>query len=289
MKILITGSEGFVARGFRRLLKDHDITGVDIKEPTFDNGIKMDCRELFKVCDVQFDLVIHTAAIVGGREMIENEPLAIGSDLSIDAEMFNWAVKTNQPKVVYFSSSAAYPVILQRDAYKLKESNINLEELFMPDVMYGWTKITGEMLAVAARKKGVKVYVFRPFSGYGADQDLTYPFPSFIKRAKDKQDPFEIWGDGNQVRDFIHIDDITKAVMKTVELDIEKPINLGTGRPTSFNELAEIICKEFGYSPKFRHHLDKPTGVFYRCADTTEMDKIYKPEITLEEGIRLCK
>lgn len=289
MKVLITGSEGFVARGFRRLLKNHEIVGVDIKEPTFEGGVKMDCRDFFKICTMKFDLVIHTAAIVGGREMIENEPLAIGSDLSIDAEMFNWAVKTNQPKVVYFSSSAAYPVILQKEEYKLKESNIDLEELFMPDVMYGWTKITGEMLAAAARKKGVKVYVFRPFSGYGADQDLTYPFPSFIKRAKEKQDPFEIWGDGEQVRDFIHIDDITTAVMTVVASDIQKPVNLGTGVPTSFNELAKIICEEFGYSPKFKHHLDKPTGVFYRCADTEYMEGIYKPKISLREGVRLCK
>lgn len=282
MKILVTGSEGFVARGFRRMLHD-DVVGVDIKEPTFKGGFKMDCREFFKVCNEQFDLIIHTAAIVGGRLIIENEPLAIGTDLSIDAEMFNWALKTKAKRIVYFSSSAAYPVSLQDKPYKLKESDIKLDDPKLPDVMYGWSKITGELLADAAKKKGLNVYTFRPFSGYGEDQDLDYPFPSFIKRIKDKENPFTIWGDGNQVRDFIHIDDIVNAVFTTMYEDVRKPVNLGTGRPTSFNELARLMGAK-----NIEHDLSKPVGVQYRCADTTFMNSIYKPKITLEEGIKRC-
>jgi len=90
--------------------------------------------------------------------------------------MFNWAVNTKQKKIIYYSSSAAYPVKLQRKPYKLKEFDINLNDVRNPDFTYGWTKLTGEILAQFARKQGIDVYVFRPFSGYGEDQDLTYPF-----------------------------------------------------------------------------------------------------------------
>ncbi len=178
---------------------------------------------------------MHLAAIVGGRDTIENDPLAVATDLSIDAEFFNWAVRTKQNKIIYFSSSAAYPIHLQTkgSTHKLKESDIDLMDMRSPDFTYGWAKLSGEYLAHFARQYGLKVYVFRPFSGYGETQDLDYPFPSFIKRVVDQVEEFEIWGDGTQVRDFIHIEDIVEATMKAVELDIQEPINLGSGVPTS--------------------------------------------------------
>lgn len=281
MKILITGDKGFIGRNFRsRLEKEgHQVTGVDIKSGE-------DCRDFFRKSPEKFDLVIHCAAIVGGRLMIEGNPIAVATDLSIDAEMFNWAVQTKQPRVVYFSSSAAYPVNLQTKPYNLKESDINLADIHNPDMTYGWAKLTGEYLARFAREQGVKVHLFRPFSGYGEDQDLDYPFPSFIERGRKKMDPFEIWGDGNQVRDFIHMDDIYGAVMKAVELNIEEPVNLGWGRPTSFNELAKLVAAAVGYNPQIKHLGEKPVGVQYRSSDNSKLLSFYKPVVTLEEGIR---
>ena len=253
------------------------------------NDIKTteDCRVLFKEVEEQFDLVIHLAAIVGGRTKIEGDPISVATDLSIDAEMFNWAVRTKQPRVIYFSSSAAYPIDLQKgeDAFKLKESDIDLEKIKNPDMTYGWAKLTGEMLSEHARKQGVNVHVFRPFSGYGGDQDLDYPFPSFIKRVKDKVPEFEIWGDGEQVRDFIHIDDIVEAVMKAVELDIQEPINLGSGEGTSFNELADLVMEVSGHKVPKKHLLGAPIGVKYRVSDNSKMLSFYKPKVSLREGI----
>ena len=74
---------------------------------------------------ILFDLIVHLAAIVGGRDTIENYPLAVGTDLSIDAEFFNWAVRTKQSKIIYFSSSAAYPIHFQikGSIHKLVESD----------------------------------------------------------------------------------------------------------------------------------------------------------------------
>lgn len=286
MKILITGHKGFVGKHYVKYFNEHgphEIVGVDIKEGN-------DCRDFFKQHNEQFDLIIHLAAIVGGREKIENEPLTVASDLAIDSDFFNWVLKTQQPKVIYFSSSAAYPIKLQtlELEHRLKESDININDIQSPDFTYGWSKLTGEYLANFVNKsKTSKVYVFRPFSGYGEDQDLDYPFPSFINRAINKADPFEIWGDGKQVRDFIHMDDVVEATMVVVEKDIREPLNLGCGIPTSFNDLAELVFKISGYRPigGIKHLTSKPVGVMYRCCDPTKMFSIYTPKITLEQGI----
>lgn len=284
MRALVTGSDGFVGRHFVPFLskRGYEVTSVDLK-----NGL--DCRDFFKSSEEQFDLVVHLAAIVGGRATIEGEPLSVATDLSIDAEMFNWAIKTKPHKIIYYSSSAAYPTQLQSHGLgtKLNEDMIDLNNISNPDESYGWAKLTGEMLANYARLAGIKVYVFRPFSGYGHDQDLNYPFPSFVKRVQERVDRFEIWGDGSQVRDFIHIDDVIEGTMTCVDLNIEIPVNSGWGRPTSFNQLAELFFQISGWRPKndIVHLLDKPKGVMYRCSDNTRMLQYYQPKISLEEGI----
>jgi nucleoside-diphosphate-sugar epimerase len=281
MKILITGDAGFVGRAFHRALDDkgHEITGIDIA-----NGL--DCRDFFKKDDTKYDVVIHLAAIVGGRALIEGNPLAVASDLAIDSDMFQWAVRTKPKHLVYYSSSAAYPIYLQRAAYKqrLREGDINLDHIRTPDLSYGWAKLTGETLAGYARAEGINVTVLRPFSGYGSDQALDYPFPSLIARGKAKLDPFEVWGTGEQVRDFIHIDDVVAATFEAITNKV-KTLNLCTGRATSFIQLAEMIMLEQGYLAPIKKHPGKPSGVEYRVGDPTKMLQIYEPKISLEEGI----
>ena len=289
MDILITGGEGFVGEQYQRYFnkdKNNRCTIVDLK-----NGI--DCRDYFKTAEKKFDLIIHLAAIVGGRLTIEGDPLSVATDLSIDAEFFNWLLRSDQTcPVIYFSSSAAYPIHLQEKGRRipLSEDLIDYQRMATPDYTYGWAKLSGEFLADFANKQGRKVFVFRPFSGYGTTQALDYPFPSFIQRIKDKVDQFEIWGDGSQTRDFIHISDIVEATIKAVELDIMKPINLGSGVATSFNELYQHVVNISGYTPSLgiRHLLDKPVGVHYRYADATLMNEFYKLNISLEAGIEMA-
>lgn len=281
MKILITGHKGFVGAYFMRKYAEHDIVGIDLKDGN-------DCRVFFKNNpDTYFDLVIHLAAIVGGRMTIEGNPLAVADDLSIDSEFIQWCLKTRPGRVVYFSSSAAYPIKLQKleDQYKLKETDINLLDCSTPDMTYGWAKLTGEFCLQYLEAAGIKVNIFRPFSGYGTDQDLSYPFPSYIKRAKERMDPFEVWGDGKQVRDFIHMQDIVDAVDEAIKQDIKGAINLGSGIATSFNELQKLVCELVGYNPKVNHIMTAPVGVMYRCCNPSKMLSFYKPKISLEEGI----
>lgn len=279
MKILVTGHKGFVGSHFYNKLNtpENEIYGVDLKE----NGI--DCRRIFEASSVTFDLVIHCAAIVGGRENIEGNPLAVATNFSIDSEFFQWCLKTRPKKVVYFSSSAVYPIAyqLEGNSWKLREDMASHHSPKKPDMTYGYSKLIGEYLASFVEN----VYVFRPFSGYGEDQDLVYPFPAFVSRAKHRNDPFEVWGSGEQTRDFIHIDDIVEAVLTAVNLDVRGPINLGWGRSTSFLELANMVCKEVGYEPKIVTRPDKPVGCKYRVSDNSKLLSFYTPKITLEEGI----
>ena len=282
MKVLITGSSGFVGRHFIQALDGHDLATVDVVTGT-------DARDFFRLNHTRFDLVIHLAAVVGGRAQIEGAPLSLAVDLAIDADMFRWALRTRPGRVVYFSSSAAYPIDLQNDLARpgrLRETDLKLSgNIGNPDLTYGWAKLTGEQLAHHAENEGVRVHVFRPFSGYGEDQDLAYPFPSFIRRAATRQDPFTIWGDGNQVRDWIHIDDIVAATLAAVEQDVPGPVNLCTGRDTSFNELAHLVCKQADYQPELRHILDAPQGVAYRVGDPVKLNSFYTPKVALEDGI----
>jgi len=280
MKILITGYRGFVGQYFIKKYAGHDIVGIDLQDG-------MDVREFFQFNREKYDLVIHLAAIVGGRATIEGNPLSVATDLAIDSDFFNWALLTKPGRIVYFSSSAAYPIMYQQDNnwFPLSEDMIDLDNIGNPDLTYGWSKLTGEYLAKFVQEAGIPVHIFRPFSGYGTDQSLDYPFPSYIKRAKDRMDPFDIWGDGEQSRDFIHMSDVVDAVTEAIRLDIQGPVNLGMGRRTTFNELAKIVTEIEGYSPEFNHLPAAPVGVLNRIADPTKMLSFYTPKITLEEGI----
>jgi nucleoside-diphosphate-sugar epimerase len=179
-----------------------------------------------------------------------------------------------------------YPVWRQSGGGLLHEAVGGPGSTGEPDQTYGWTKLIGEHLAERLRAADVPVTVVRPFSGYGEDQDETYPFRAFIERARHQVDPFEIWGDGHQVRDFVHVDDIVNATLTAAASGVSGPLNVCTGVPTSFNELARLVCREVGYSPALLWRGDKPQGVRWRVGSTLLLDEVYPPRITLQEGIR---
>lgn len=240
----------------------------------------------------RFADVFHFAAIVGGRMKIEGDPMMVALDLSIDAEFFYWITQHKPERVLYPSSSAAYPVSLQttEGAIALSEGDIDFKKnLGTPDMTYGWSKLTGEFLAqIAAKHYGVPVVCIRPFSGYGEDQELSYPVPAIAARAAKKEDPFEVWGSGKQGRDFVHIEDVIDFIF--VLLDNVKDgsaYNIGSGRLTSFLELIDVFADIAGYKPTIKPLLDKPVGVHSRYANMDLVDKTFgwKPKISLREGM----
>jgi len=313
-KVLITGGAGFVGRRFCKRCLDlgyevhcvdsiEDKTGGILPEnwPLFnpldyDNFkfFKEDCRDYFKRVNEYYDYVFHLAAMVGGRIMIEWHPLAVAEDLAIDAMYWQWAKKNKPKKTVYFSSSAAYPIKYQfRENYcLLSEDMIAFDtDIGMPDLTYGWAKLTGEYLArLAYQMHGIESAVYRPFSGYGEDQDMTYPFPSICQRALDNigAKTLDVWGTGQQIRDFIYIEDCVTGVMSTMDkVNDGDALNLSTGINTSFTDFVRTATGLLGYSPTINPLSDKPEGCFARAGDTKKQAEFgFKYTVPFEEGIK---
>ena len=178
MKILVTGGCGFVGRNLIKKLLDKKSNKVYCVDPVLKHtgGIlpqkwpnfnplkknnffykKVDCREYFESTKINFDKIYHLAAIVGGRMMIDYNPLAVAIDLSIDSMMWSFAKKNKVKKIVNFSSSAVYPTDLQtKKNYRLlRESDVifNNKYLGQPDMTYGWSKLTSEYLGKIANEK----------------------------------------------------------------------------------------------------------------------------------------
>ncbi len=240
-----------------------------------------------------FGDVIHLSSIVGGRAVINGDPLAVAQDLAIEADLFVWARRTRPERTLYVSSSAAYPIDLQgRDgAVALSEEMIDFGgRLGQPDMTYGWSKLSGEYLArIAASHYGLHVACVRPFSGYGEDQDDTYPVTAIAGRAAKREDPLIVWGSGDQGRDFIHIDDCVDAMFRALDaIDDGSAVNLGSGKLTTFKQVAGMFARLAGYKPEIKGLIDKPTGVHSRYANMDRAHRVldWKPKISLEEGLK---
>ncbi|RAI55358.1 NAD-dependent epimerase/dehydratase family protein [Roseicella frigidaeris] len=314
-KMLVTGAAGFVGRHLTRALLEagHEVHAVDslrpltgaidpdrgwpLFEPRDWHGFtfhRMDCRDWFATApEAGFDAAFHLAALVGGRLMIERNPLAVAEDLGIDAAFFQWAARARPGRCAVFSSSAAYPVALQGPAghVLLAEDMIRFDgAIGMPDMSYGWAKLTAEYLArLAHQRHGLRCICFRPFSGYGEDQDAAYPFPAICRRVLAERGAPElaVWGSGRQMRDFIHVDDCIRGVLTMLErIEDGSAVNLSTGTLTSFIALAGLAAELAGWRPAIRGLSDQPEGVFARGGDTRRQAALgFRAAIPLQEGI----
>lgn len=297
LRAMVTGDSGFIGRHMRVALERRgwDVVGCDLRTGS-------DARDVFLSDDNVYDLVVHCAYHVGGRAAIDGEPRLLAANLELDARLFDWAVRTGQRHVLYYSSSAAYPIRLQeataavrilggdydrsRPWVPLDEDMIDNRALEQPDARYGWAKLTGERLAESARLSGLRVHVVRPFSGYGEDQDLTYPFPAILRRVLTGE--LSVWGPPGQYRDWVHVDDVIGCSLAVIDQDVDGPVNICSGVGVEMGDLAVRMAGIAGVAVpgEVTYLRDRPTGVMVRVGSPARMVEIYRPTVDLDEGIR---
>jgi len=269
MKILVTGADGFLGKHTVKYLRDQGHNVVDF---TLDvkNNLPFE----------SFDVVFHYAAFVGGRKGIDNQKWKILENIELDRIVFQWA-NDHCKKIIYPSSSASYPAVLQETINTpMKEDDIISIDTFD---MYGLSKVVAErMLSILE----ITTHIIRPFSIYGPGQSMDYPLPSIIQRAK--QGECSVWGSGMQTRDWVYIDDALKIFEYLLHEEKSTVLNIGTGIPLTFIEVAEIIYKEIhGKIIPVTTYSAEPEGVKHRVADISKLKNLnLVPKITLAEGIR---
>ena len=133
----------------------------------------------------------------------------------------------------------------------------------------------------------MSVACVRPFSGYGEDQDLTYPVPAIAYRVARGDKPVTVWGTGEQGRDFVHIEDCITAMMLTVDrISDGSGLNIGTGQLTTFLEVAKLFVRLAGRNADVKPLIGQPVGVQSRYCDPSKMQRVlgWSPSISIEEG-----
>jgi nucleoside-diphosphate-sugar epimerase len=223
----------------------------------------------------------------------------VGADVMRDNALININVMEacveNNVKRVFFSSSACvYPDYKQEHEHSeaLKEEDAIPAN---PDTFYGWEKLFTEKLMEAYKKDhrvDIRIARFHNIYGpYGTYKGGREKAPAALCRkvalAKNG-DAIEIWGDGKQERSFLYIDDALDAVYKLMQSDYDRPLNIGSDRLISIDNLADIIIKISGKKLGKKYDLSKPQGVRSRNADLTLIKKVlgWQPKISYEEGLK---
>lgn len=241
------------------------------------------------------EVVFHLAAAHGGRGYIDSHPADISSNFSIDHHTFEASYLANVEKVVVASSACVYPPRLQNDygsRYLLKEEDSDLSELGQPlsaDLEYGWAKLMMEMqLNAFIKQYGIKGAALRFVTAYGERENESHAIIALIHKAHERMNPFAIWGNGEQSRDFTYVSDIVDGTILAAEkVSDGTPINLGTGRRFKLNEVVAVIHEIMNFHPKIQYDRTKPTGVVSRALSIKRAKELlgWEPKISLREGL----
>lgn len=157
------------------------------------------------------------------------------------------------------------------------------------DEVYGWAKLMGERSLQAYEEQyDIDASIVRIFTAYVPRENETYAIIALMAKAVAEQEPFEIWGDGEQTRNFTYVRDITRALRLAAEnITDATPVNAGIEEYISINEVVERIFTALGWQPtEVDYMTDKPVGVRHRAADTSRAEELlgWTPEYTLEQG-----
>ena len=235
--------------------------------------------------------VFHLAADHGGRGYVELHQSACALNMLLDQLVFDAAAKARVEKVVFASSGCVYPNDLQTDPSQtvyLREDMVGPP--YDADNMYGWAKLMGEMtLRAFAKDHGLKAASCRYFTVYGNRGHENHAVIAMIARAFLKQDPFDVWGNGEQIRNWTHVTDIAEGTIRAAEtIDDGTAINLGTMERTRVIDAVREVLAYTGHKAEIRFLLDKPVGPMNRVADNSVAKKLlgWEPQIKFVDGLR---
>ena len=305
-KVLVTGGTSFIgstlvdallARGARIRVVDDLSSGREenirdhIKKGRVE-FVKADLREPGIADRVVkgMSVVFHLAADHGGRGYVDLHQAACGTNLMLDGVVFRACYQARVDKVVYASSGCVYPNFIQTDVNKILYLT---EDMVGPpydaDNMYGWAKLMAEMTLKSYYKDwGMKSASCRYFTVYGPRGVENHAVIAMIARAFIKQDPFDVWGTGEQIRNWTYIDDIVSGTILAAEkIDDGTAVNLGTMERIRVIDAAKEVLRYMGHNARIKTLPDKPTGPLNRVADNSLAKKLlgWEPKVMFMDGL----
>jgi nucleoside-diphosphate-sugar epimerase len=237
------------------------------------------------------DTVFHLAADHGGRGYVDLHQAGPASNFFLDGLVFGEALRAKVKKVVFASSGCVYPNFLQSDTHK--EVYLTEEMTKGPkdaDNTYGWAKLMGEItLQAYAKEHGMGAASCRYFTVYGPRGVENHAVIAMIARAFLGQNPFEIWGDGSQIRNWTYIDDIVEGTILAGEkINDGTAINLGTMERITVLECAKMVCAFTKHKAEIKKRPEMPTGPLNRVADNALAKRLlgWEPKVTFREGLK---
>jgi GDP-L-fucose synthase len=292
MRIIVAGATGLAGSAIVKAFESQgrDVIGInrkviDLRDPT--------TTEHF-IASVKPSLIVDVAAMVGGIGANSAYPVEFLSDnLTIQGNLMHAAHKANVPNFVFLGSSCIYP----RDcAQPIKEEYLMSGPLETTNSAYAVAKIAGiEMINSYRKEYGAKWISLMPTNLYGPRDnfDLAYShvLPAFIRRfveaAESGVEKVTLWGSGAPLREFLHVDDLAKAVVLVAEkYDSSMHLNVGTSEELSVKDLAQKVADAAGFKGHIEWDASKPDGTPRKVLDVSRMKALgWKPTITLDEGI----
>ncbi len=224
------------------VLADVELLDVDLRDPS----------AAAAACDGA-EVVFHLAADHGGRGYVDRHQAGPASNMALDVTVFRAAVTAGAAQVVFASSGCVYPDHLQTDPAEqlfLREEQVGPP--YDPDNMYGWAKLSGERaLAACHREYGIGAVSCRYFTVYGPRAKEDHALLALVARCLVRQTPFEIWGDGRQVRGWTYVDDIVRGTLLAAErVRDARAVNLGARERVTVREAAELAQELTGTAPR---------------------------------------